>query len=136
LIQKYIFRVDGPKWHTLGCLGTVSAFYSLSLYIYIYIIFLHFLVATPTCVSHDVGRIWLNDEYVCGVCDHTRTSMMVYMLGMWPYIEYIWTYFYFYVLVLRYNHNIFKNRDTFKIFHIYIYIHFKYLRISIWTYSK
>jgi len=52
-------------------------------------IWLHSLVATPTCVSHDIGRIWSNKEYVCGVCVHTIISMMIYMLGMWPYIKYM-----------------------------------------------
>ena len=36
---------------------------------------LHSLVATPT--------------YVCEVCDHTRQYMVIYTLGMQPYIEYM-----------------------------------------------
>ena len=59
--------------------------------------FLHSLVATPTCVSHDIRRIRSNEGYVCEVCVHTRISMMIYMLGMWPYIEYV------YILILYTN---------------------------------
>ena len=43
----------------------------------------------PTCISHDIGRIWSNEEYVWEVCIHIRIYMMIYMLGMWPYMEYM-----------------------------------------------
>ena len=50
-------------------------------------------------------RIWSNEEYIREVCVHTRLYMMVYMLGMWPYIEYMNILI---LLILRYNHSIFK----------------------------
>jgi hypothetical protein len=67
------------------CILASSCIYTgwVGVYIYIYEKFiLHTLVATPTYVSHDVGRIGPNERYVRGVCDHTRPSVMVYTLSM------------------------------------------------------
>ena len=38
-----------------------------------------------------------NDEYARGVCDHNR----------------VYRHTYFYILALKYNYNIFKNKDAF-----------------------
>ena len=53
-----------------------------------------------------------NDEYGRGVCDHNR----------------VYRHTYFYILALKYNYNIFKNKDAYEIF---IYSPLKYIRISI-----
>ena len=41
------------------------------------------------CISLDLRCIWPDEVYVDEVYDHTRSSMVVCMLSMQVYIEYI-----------------------------------------------
>ena len=57
--------------------------FNQQIHIYIYEnSILYSLVATPTCVSHHIWRIWFNKKYIHGICDHTWTFVMICTLGM------------------------------------------------------
>jgi hypothetical protein len=56
-------------------------------------IYIEKIISTLACSYSHIciswRRTYLTKEYVRGVRDHTTTSMMVYMLGICPYIEYM-----------------------------------------------
>ena len=93
-VRAYSYGMHG-YFHQSVCTHTFTNVYMIRLYLIflctctIHIYILHSLVATPTCISYDVWCIWPNEEFVCEVCDHTRQYMMVYTLGMRPYMEYM-----------------------------------------------
>ena len=40
-------------------------------------------------VSQDLGCIWPDEAYVYRICDHTRSSRVVYMSSMQVYTKYV-----------------------------------------------
>jgi hypothetical protein len=64
-------------------------FHFFNIYIYREIIFYSQGVVTPMFISLDLEYIWSNKVYVHEVYDHTRPSMVVCMLSMQVYVEYM-----------------------------------------------